>query len=326
MTPSTWKALDDEYQAFPILMAGPVPASEVAAVSRSLGLGIPEDYANFLVRYGSAIVGPYPIFGLRRIEPMGTDWSVIEMNRRFRADGWPGVEEWVLFSQDLGGNPIGLSRDGHVWLSDHDHGGTTEIAPTFEAFLLQALGWTDRRLYTLEGPLCAIDQGGARTTTECDVCGRAVRRQTGTLSVALACPSRSVWLTDSNAVLVRETLSTRLSGMAGLRMQRVHAHWRGGIPSASQEVPVLVQMRADYQIHTPSSSLESRPCACGSVRAVPFDPLVVLDDFERAAVWYLAESPEVLVVNDDVRAILVSADPDLEFAEVRVENGRSARA
>ncbi len=139
MKPSTWKVLDAEYGAFPILMAGPVPASEVTAASKSIGLGILDDYAAFLTRYGSAIVGPYPIFGLRPVEPMGNDWSVVEMTRRFRADRWPGTEQWIVFSRDLGGNPIGLSQEGEAWVSDHEQGGITRVASSFEAFLLQAL-------------------------------------------------------------------------------------------------------------------------------------------------------------------------------------------
>jgi len=136
---STWKELDAEYEASPMLMSGPVPASEVTAASKVIGLGIPDDYAAFLTRYGSAIVGPYPIFGLRQVGPMGNDWSVVEVTRRFRADRWPGVEGWIVVSRDHGGNPIGLSPAGEVWLSDHEQGGVTWLAASFEEFVLQAL-------------------------------------------------------------------------------------------------------------------------------------------------------------------------------------------
>jgi len=144
LNPSTWKELDAEYEAFPMLMAGPVPASEVTAASTLIGLSISDDYAAFLTRYGSAIVGPYPIFGLRPVEPMGNEWSVIEVTRRFHADCWPGVGGWIVFSRDHGGNPIGLSPDGEVWVSDHEQGGVTRLASSFEAFLLQALASIER--------------------------------------------------------------------------------------------------------------------------------------------------------------------------------------
>lgn len=137
--------------------------------------------------------------------------------------------------------------------------------------------------------------------------------------MALVCAARSVWATDSNALLVHESLSAQVFRMPGLRLEGVRAHWREGIPGAPEEVPHLLQLRADHLIHTSSLSVDPERCSCGSVRAVSFEPLIVLDNYERAAIWYLAESPDVLIVNHDLRSILVTADPDLEFAEVEVE-------
>ena len=82
-------------------------------------------------------MGAYPIFGLRPVEAMGSPWSVVEVNREFRAQNWPGVEEWVVISRDHAGNPLGLAGNGAVFVSDHDFGGITAVSPTFEEFIAE---------------------------------------------------------------------------------------------------------------------------------------------------------------------------------------------
>ncbi len=57
--------------------------------------------------FGGAMVGPYPIFGLRPVEVMGDNhWSVVDVTRRYRIDGVAGTEDWVVFSEDHAGNPV----------------------------------------------------------------------------------------------------------------------------------------------------------------------------------------------------------------------------
>lgn len=135
MTDDTWTRLDAAFARFPMLKAEPVPARDVAAASATLRLPFPRDYRAFLERYGAAIVGSSPIFGLRPVEPMGNEWSVVDVNRRYRADNWPGVEDWLVISADNSGNPIGIDRDGRLWTSDHDLGEVLLVAEDFEEFL-----------------------------------------------------------------------------------------------------------------------------------------------------------------------------------------------
>jgi hypothetical protein len=118
-----------------MLKAEPVPAAEVTAASATMRLSFPADYSEFLERYGAALVGPFPIFGLRAVEAMGNEWSVVEVNRRYRADNWPGVQNWLVVSADHSGNPMGIDRDGRVWISDHDLGGISPVGDDFEDFL-----------------------------------------------------------------------------------------------------------------------------------------------------------------------------------------------
>lgn len=135
MTDDTWTRLEAAFVRFPTLKAEPVPAAEVGAASATLRLPFPLDYREFLERYGAAIVGPFPIFGLRPVEPMGNEWSVVDVNRRYRVDNWPGVENWLVVSADHSGNPIGIDGDGRLWISDHDLGGISPVGDDFEDFL-----------------------------------------------------------------------------------------------------------------------------------------------------------------------------------------------
>ncbi len=80
----TWQHLNEKFEEFPILKGEGVPITEIDAVSTTLGMPFPEDYREFVHRYGSAMVGAFPIFGLRPAEVMGNDWSVIDVNQDYR--------------------------------------------------------------------------------------------------------------------------------------------------------------------------------------------------------------------------------------------------
>lgn len=81
-------------------------------------------------------MGAYPILGLRQSETMGNStWSVVSVNRSFREDDWPHIEEWLIIAVDHGGNPMGFAPDGHIWVSDHDVGVVEPIAHDFQDFI-----------------------------------------------------------------------------------------------------------------------------------------------------------------------------------------------
>jgi hypothetical protein len=143
MKPETWTRLDRQFaddfaiagQA--ITVARETPSDqEIAAAAELLGSNFDSDYVAFLKRYGGAIVGSLPVFGLRPVEVMGVVWSVVDVTRRYRDQEWPGTADWYVISEDGYGNPIGIDSDGQVKVSDHDHGDVATLAPTFEDFLL----------------------------------------------------------------------------------------------------------------------------------------------------------------------------------------------
>ncbi len=134
MRKDTWRHLNDLFGRHPSLRGDAVPQEEVEEASRILARPFPPDYADFLVRYGAAIVGSYPIFGLRVVEPMGNVGSVIEVNDSFRAEH-PQLSAWLVVSNDLAGNPIGVALDGSVLLADTELNEVVTEADRFEDFL-----------------------------------------------------------------------------------------------------------------------------------------------------------------------------------------------
>jgi hypothetical protein len=127
--------LDEEFASWDESRGVPVSVEEVIGAERAIGVPLSNGYRSFLLRYGSAMVGPLPVYGLSKSKALGDDWSVVEMTLCFRSEQWPGCEVWAVVSMDGSGNPIGLAADGKVWTYDHDAGETLLLAETFEAFL-----------------------------------------------------------------------------------------------------------------------------------------------------------------------------------------------
>jgi streptogramin lyase len=81
------------------------------------------------------MVGPDPIFGVRPCDDLGQTWSVVAVTKHRREEGWPGVDEWYVISEDGRGNPIGMDNRGRVWRSDHDVGDIELLAKSFEGYI-----------------------------------------------------------------------------------------------------------------------------------------------------------------------------------------------
>lgn len=136
MKDATWCAIEEIFEEFPMMSYGEVDIAEVDDAAEKIGIRFDEDYREFVRRYGGAIVGPYPVFGVRRAEPMAiNEESVVNVTQRFRYGRWPGTDAWVVFSVDHAGNPFGFDREGKIWISDHDAGIVEVVANNFEEFL-----------------------------------------------------------------------------------------------------------------------------------------------------------------------------------------------
>jgi hypothetical protein len=136
MKQETWAAIENMFSRHPVMKAEPVDYKEIDTAASTAGVQLPEDYREFVHRYGGAILGPLPIIGLRKAKAMArTESNVFAITTHFKAQGWRGVDKWLVISVDHAGNPIGLDENGKIWISDHDNGIVELIAETFEEFL-----------------------------------------------------------------------------------------------------------------------------------------------------------------------------------------------
>lgn len=137
MKKDTLERLESKFAEFPIMRSELLPTSdEIDKASIEVGVPFSSDYQAFLLRFGGAMVGAYPIFGLRPVSVMGDDrWSVVDVTRWYRKENVPGCNAWVIFSEDQAGNPVGMDRDGVIWIHDHDFGGITRLANDFEEYI-----------------------------------------------------------------------------------------------------------------------------------------------------------------------------------------------
>ena len=138
MRPETLARLEEEFRSFPVMSSGPPAESEWKTELARLDFPPPQDYVEFIRRFGGSIVGSYSIVGVGASSAMGSEEeSVAEFTAMYRADGWPGSDDWIVFSKDLAGNPIGLDKNGAVWTWDHDSRETVQLADSFELFLVE---------------------------------------------------------------------------------------------------------------------------------------------------------------------------------------------
>ena len=141
MEKSTWNSIEDRYRRWPQDRASAVEASEFDRAMAGFELNIDPDYRRFVLLYGAGFVGPNPIYGLRKAEFMGTIGGksmAPEITNWFREKQWPGIDDWLIFSVDQGGNPVGFASDGTVWISDQlDFRQIVQIAKNFEDYLLK---------------------------------------------------------------------------------------------------------------------------------------------------------------------------------------------
>ena len=139
MSPDIWQSIDAFLLRWPDAKGGPVSEPEFESQIGKSHAGIDRDYREFVLRYGGAIVGPNPIFGLRlarRMSSVQGQTTAPEITRFFREKKWPGVDTWFVFSLEQDFNPIGFAPDNSVWVSDQlEFNQITKIAESFEDYV-----------------------------------------------------------------------------------------------------------------------------------------------------------------------------------------------
>jgi hypothetical protein len=140
MDPVVLSALEVGFAEWPQSMGGAVPEQEIAETEAILGVAFPEQYRDFVARYGGAVVGAESIVGLRVPEFLVDLHPTVVEATRFWHSELPETAGWLVFETDGGGNPIGFRLpDERVWTWDHDFGGLIEVASDFEGFVRAAL-------------------------------------------------------------------------------------------------------------------------------------------------------------------------------------------
>ena len=138
MQSTTLQKLKEAYDEFPEMRSEGVPQSEIDKVASQLGVPFPEDYQEFLRRYGGGHIGSKSVAGLRRWGfAANMEWSVKELTAHYRKQQYPGADRWVIFSDDGFGNPIGFDKLGCIWISDHDSYEFVCIEKSFEDWILR---------------------------------------------------------------------------------------------------------------------------------------------------------------------------------------------
>lgn len=136
MATTIWDRMRADAAAYPMMYGQGVGQAMIDQAQEQLNVSFDPAYVQFLRDFGGAMLGAEPLLGLARAPVMGVDsWSVVEVTRRFRADGWKGVDEWYLVSVDTAGNPVGVARDSSVFLSDHHGSGIVQVADDFHDYL-----------------------------------------------------------------------------------------------------------------------------------------------------------------------------------------------
>jgi len=133
-----WSIIQSDYSKHPEDYGGRVCVSNLERAERILKLNFSNDYKKFLMAYGSCIMPGHIIYGLIPLGIMGDNITNVIDKTNFYKDqqGWIGIEDWYVISDDGSGNPIGVDPSGKVWLSDHDSGfEKILLADSFEEFL-----------------------------------------------------------------------------------------------------------------------------------------------------------------------------------------------
>lgn len=108
--------IDQRYEMVPEAFGGPVTENEIGKAEKKLKVKLPEEYKEFIRRYGSGGVGDAVIPGLRQAEFLSTP-SFTEETGDFRNVLPEEYSSMIVIGVDGAGNPIGfLPPDQTIFL------------------------------------------------------------------------------------------------------------------------------------------------------------------------------------------------------------------
>ena len=132
-------AIDEEFEMCPEAFGGPLNIEDVNQAEDELKVRLPEDFKEFLLRYGSGAVGDAIILGLKEAEFVATP-SFVEKSLHFRKALPIGYENLIVIGIDGAGNPVGFNSPGtEIITFDFNFGEKEIIAESFEEYLEKAI-------------------------------------------------------------------------------------------------------------------------------------------------------------------------------------------
>lgn len=140
MRNSIHKALTKEFSNNPETVGKVVDLSKIKNSEKVLDVRLPDDYKEFIHKYGGAIINGHEIFGLSKAAWMSENYNYMSQSKRFRNELPNKFSQMVVFSIDGAGNPVGfLPGKSSIFVFDHNFGGRYDMAKSFEEYIEKIL-------------------------------------------------------------------------------------------------------------------------------------------------------------------------------------------
>jgi hypothetical protein len=159
------------------------------------------------------------------------------VNRRYREAQRPGIGDWLIISSDLGGNPIGIAPDGHIWVSRGDSQPLL-VAEDFEAFLNLCLEPDSGHLWLMIHPAIAAAPAKPGPSLVLFALSEASRYDIWDTAVLV----QTLWSEELEECVLLWPLDEAGLGWCTIRRVEPKPDWRVEIrmPSVRDAVPTVV--------------------------------------------------------------------------------------
>lgn len=114
------------------LVGKPASDEDIAKAEKELGVTFSADYVEFIKHFGGAFIG-VDIRAFSNAESIGNE-TVVDYTNGLRASH-PEINDTYVISNDGGGNPIMINREGQVEIYYHDSGEREMLAESLGKFI-----------------------------------------------------------------------------------------------------------------------------------------------------------------------------------------------
>ncbi|WP_027624761.1 SMI1/KNR4 family protein [Clostridium lundense] len=138
MNNEIFRIIKEEFDMVPEAFGGEVNQEEIDKCKELIDTELPEDYMEFICRFGCGVVGTTVILGLGEAQFVSTP-SFVEQTIRFRHELPSKYKNFVVVGVDGQGSPIGFnSPSKEIILFDHNSGEEVYLAVNFSEYLRKA--------------------------------------------------------------------------------------------------------------------------------------------------------------------------------------------